>query len=177
MDRLYVNAEDILDFDFSTYRTGNISGATLDGEKISNSRATALRAAKTYVDVATGRLYSGHHLIETAAKAIIESVMDEIRAEEEAAEAAETDETIEEEKIMFDNYEITMDSFGSECPENWEEIASFLNDLIDTKADELTTTDDWGIQSVDEDELKLFVDGLWETYCAGELDGAPAPIF
>ena len=77
---------------------------------------------------------------------------------------------------MF-SYEITMDSFGANCPENWEEIASFLNDLIDEKADELTTTDDLGIQSVDEDELKLFVSDLWEQFCAGELEDAPKPIF
>ena len=30
-------------------------------------------------------------------------------------------------------YYITVESFGSECPENWEEIAAFLNDIIDQR--------------------------------------------
>ena len=75
------------------------------------------------------------------------------------------------------SYEITMDSFGSECPENWEEIADFLNGIIETYVDELTTTDEDGAEETDWDELKYRVNNLWETYCAGELEGAPAPIF
>lgn len=44
----------------STYKTGNISGATLDGEKISNGRAdkirTLLRFGKAYFDCHTQTL-------------------------------------------------------------------------------------------------------------------------
>lgn len=53
---------------------------------------------------------------------------------------------------------ITMDSFGSECPENWEEIADFLNALIEER----------GIEN-DPDELNQ----LWEDYCNGDIPGAP----
>ncbi len=53
---------------------------------------------------------------------------------------------------------ITMDSFGSECPENWEEIADFLNALIEER----------GIEN-DPDELNR----LWEDYCNGDIPGAP----
>lgn len=53
---------------------------------------------------------------------------------------------------------ITMDSFGSECPENWEEIANFLNALIEER----------GIEN-DPDELNQ----LWEDYCNGDIPGAP----
>ena len=50
MDRMYINARD-LGLDLSYYKTGNISGATLDGEHISNSFGRDLKAAKTYIDL------------------------------------------------------------------------------------------------------------------------------
>lgn len=53
---------------------------------------------------------------------------------------------------------ITMDSFGSECPSNWEEIADFLNAIIEER----------GIEN-DPEEL----DQLWEDYCNGDIPGAP----
>lgn len=53
---------------------------------------------------------------------------------------------------------ITMDSFGSMLPANWEEIAEFLNNLIEER----------GIEN-DKDEL----DKLWEDYCNGDIPGAP----
>ena len=59
---------------------------------------------------------------------------------------------------MFNTNYITMDSFGSDCPANWEEIADFLNNLIDER----------GIYD-DRDEL----DQLWEDYCNGDIPNAP----
>ena len=56
---------------------------------------------------------------------------------------------------------ITGDSFGSCCPVNWEDIAAYLNQVID----------DRGI--ADDREA---IDELWTAYCRGELTGAPAPI-
>lgn len=58
---------------------------------------------------------------------------------------------------------ITMESFGSECPMNWEEIANYLNDKID----ELENTIE------DEDELNEALDQLWEDYCNGDMPDAP----
>lgn len=55
-------------------------------------------------------------------------------------------------------YYVTADSFGSEIPSNWEEIAAFLNSI----------TDERGIAE-DNDACNE----LWEAYWAGELDGAP----
>ena len=55
-DRLYINADSLgLVCDF--YKTGNIHYAELDGEKISNTKATALYHAKTWIDIATGELH------------------------------------------------------------------------------------------------------------------------
>ena len=53
---------------------------------------------------------------------------------------------------------ITMDSFGSMLPENWEEIADFLNAIIEER----------GIEN-DLDDLAR----LWEDYCSGDIPGAP----
>ena len=61
----------------------------------------------------------------------------------------------------MNNLLITVDSFGSECPSNWEDIASALNDLILQR----------GISS-DRDA----VDALWEDYWNGFLIGVPAPV-
>jgi len=55
---------------------------------------------------------------------------------------------------------ITVDSFGSNLPRNWEEIADFLNNLIEEKGD----------------DSKLAAEELWEDYCAGNIKGAPEPI-
>lgn len=59
------------------------------------------------------------------------------------------------------NY-INMDSFGSDCPTNWEEIADFLNDIIRKT----------GIED-DHDA----VNDLWEQYCNGEVFAAPEAVY
>ena len=69
---------------------------------------------------------------------------------------------------------ITMESFGADCPSNWEEIAAYLNGIIDgtdgiTDADgELTA------------EGREKIDGIWERYWSdyhsGELKDAPVPV-
>lgn len=55
---------------------------------------------------------------------------------------------------------ITVDSFGSNLPRNWEEIADFLNNLIEEKGD----------------DSKLAVEELWEDYCSGRIEDAPEAI-
>jgi len=52
---------------------------------------------------------------------------------------------------------ITADSFGSECPANWEEIADFLNEIIRKR----------GIEN-DHNE----VNELWDAFWAGRIPGA-----
>ena len=59
-----------------------------------------------------------------------------------------------------DVHYITAESFGSDCPSNWEDIAGALNAIID----ERNIADD-----------RDAVDALWESYCSGELANVPAP--
>lgn len=58
----------------------------------------------------------------------------------------------------------TMDSFGSDCPANWEEIASFLNGLLDERV----------THDMDDRDIREIADQLWEDYWNGNLEGAPA---
>jgi len=57
------------------------------------------------------------------------------------------------------NYYVTMDSFGSECPANWEAIAAALNTIIDDRniADDQDACNE-----------------LWEEYWSGKLPEVPA---
>jgi hypothetical protein len=49
---------------------------------------------------------------------------------------------------------IDMNSFGSNCPDNWQEIADYLN----------------SIDNMDNEEL-------WEAFCADKLKDCPKPIY
>lgn len=66
---------------------------------------------------------------------------------------------------MRNNYHITMESFGAECPMNWQEIANFLNDKIDELVEETDS----------EYELQYRLRRLWDDYCDGKINGAPIP--
>ena len=51
-----------------------------------------------------------------------------------------------------------VDSFGSMCPENWEEIIDYLNDKLTG------------------DEDKDDMENIWETYCNGGYPDAPEAV-
>ena len=76
------------------------------------------------------------------------------------------------------NYYITMDSFGDDLPNNWEEIAAFLNGIIEQTLEHTEGAFDNGY-----DDTGLSFDGheivnrIWENYCNGLLKNAPTPIF
>lgn len=65
----------------------------------------------------------------------------------------------------MNTYHITMDSFGTDCPENWEEIAENLNRQIDEALAAAGETPEYGELS---DEGREIVDGIWERFAAGE---------
>ncbi len=73
MDRLYINSTRIgLDLDY--YKTGNISCAFLNGERISNSRAYAIKAAKNFIDVADGSIHTNYSEIRENIQAILDEI-------------------------------------------------------------------------------------------------------
>lgn len=61
---------------------------------------------------------------------------------------------------------ITEDSFGSMLPRNWQEIANYLNGILE---------EIWN-QSDDRDDFKEVVEEVWERYCNGMLPDAPKVI-
>jgi hypothetical protein len=65
--------------------------------------------------------------------------------------------------MNIEKYHITEDSFGSELPTNWQEIASYLNEKIDAA---LGNMDD-EIEAHEEANL------IWENYCNGVYADAP----
>ena len=66
-DRLYINAS-TLGLDCTYYKTGNISGATFGDHSISNAEARRMKAAKTYIDVKTGKAHSDNYTLLKAAE-------------------------------------------------------------------------------------------------------------
>ena len=56
LDRIYFNATD-LGMDIEYYRTGNISMAEIDGERISNCEARRILASKAYFDLTDNTLH------------------------------------------------------------------------------------------------------------------------
>ena len=85
--------------------------------------------------------------------------------------------------IYESDWEITADSFGSECPTNWAEIADFLNDKIRPRYEQLLEV----YEKYDADEAEYadveaaerafrdFTDWLWENYL-NEYPDAPEGI-
>lgn len=73
MDRLYINAKE-LGLQCEYYKTGNIRRATFCGEQISNSEGYRMKAAKTYVDVATGEVHSDNETLKQRAMALVELI-------------------------------------------------------------------------------------------------------
>lgn len=58
----------------------------------------------------------------------------------------------------MENY-FNMDSFGSLCPDNWEEVAAFLNAVLDS----------YGYTAEDADDMHDTANDLWESYCNEDL--------
>lgn len=94
MDRLYINA-DTLGLEVERYKTGNVSSAYYRGERISNSRGREMVYAKTYIDIATGKLTSGNWTLEQDAQQLYDETLEELEEAEQAAETTETTDTAE----------------------------------------------------------------------------------
>lgn len=100
-DRLYANVEDF-GLELHHYNSGNISGATLNGEKISNSYGAEIkRNTSIYLNVNDGELYltdRANDEIVANVKAAIAEAEEEAAAEEATQEPAETENTAAEAK-------------------------------------------------------------------------------
>ena len=57
----------------------------------------------------------------------------------------------------------TVDSFGWNCPENWEEICDALNSIAEEELGD----------EEDDDLRREIINSIWERFCAGQLEGVP----
>lgn len=100
-DRLYANVENF-GLELHHYNSGNISGATLNGEKISNSYGAEIkRNTSIYLNVNDGELYltdRANDEIVANVKAAIAEAEEEAAAEEATQEPAETENAAAEAK-------------------------------------------------------------------------------
>ena len=72
--RLYIDAN-ALGLECFRYDSGNISVATMRGKKISNNRARELDSAKTYIDIATGKVISTDRELKKLAAELMNEVL------------------------------------------------------------------------------------------------------
>lgn len=77
-DRLYAS-EEAIGLSFEYYNTGNVSGALLEGERISNSKGVKIAASvcRSYIDAQTGKIFT-----EGKYGYLIQKAMDKAFAEE-----------------------------------------------------------------------------------------------
>lgn len=85
MDRMYFNAT-VLGLELEYYKTGNIRDASFRGMGLSNSMGGRYKAAKTYIDLATGTVHSDFDCLADAVRELIAQAEEEIKAETAAEE-------------------------------------------------------------------------------------------
>ena len=74
-------------------------------------------------------------------------------------------------------YHYNMESFGSNCPDNWQEICTYLN----SKLDSVLSMDPDNFDSSNPDGLsddgREIVAKIWNEYCMEQYHDAPVPVF
>lgn len=92
--RIYLNDwATLVGLEISHYKTGNISGATLNGHKLSNGRAYKLLLdSKVYLDTADGKTYFQGGVMEIKA-AVMDAIATALLAIEEAAHIEDAERT------------------------------------------------------------------------------------
>ena len=66
--------------------------------------------------------------------------------------------TTEQEGVRMINYFITAESFGADCPDNWRQIADYLNGVIRDRGIEFN---------------RSAVNALWDDFWSDRLDRTP----
>lgn len=87
MDRMYFNATGI-GLELEYYKTGNIRSASFRGMGLSNCMGGRYKAAKTYIDLATGEVHSDFDCLADAVRELIAQAEEEIKAEAAAESEA-----------------------------------------------------------------------------------------
>lgn len=78
-DRLYINPESF-GLIVERYKTGNVSYAELNGERISNSSAADILQGKYYIDVNTGIIVVSTRSYKSTIYELVTEILDRITA-------------------------------------------------------------------------------------------------
>lgn len=65
---------------------------------------------------------------------------------------------------------ITADSFGSDCPSNWEELADYMNGVAAMRLERLRNERQGELDPREESDV---YDEVWEAFFDGEFADAP----
>ena len=74
--------------------------------------------------------------------------------------------------MLHRNYKVTMDTFADRCPANWEDVATYLENSLESAL--VAAGEDPSEYTPDGREI---ADGIWEKFCAGELQDCPYPVY
>lgn len=115
MDRLYINPT-YIGLELEYYKTGNVSAAYLNGERISNTRGREMKAAKCYIDIATGKCVSSYDVFVEAMEQILAETEAELDAQTETAEAAEQSTMYIHDftRNVFENSPVSIESYTAD---------------------------------------------------------------
>lgn len=151
-DRLYFNIEDNGALDIDRYKSGNIHHAYLDGEKISNSRASRILATSAYLDLKTGEtvVVSGdeHDLVadifekalkeveevknpKTAKKLNSASLSDKLEKTDDEADVSVNGVYVGTVKLLEDHKLIltTTGAYGDQIQVDYDDLDEFMDDM------------------------------------------------
>lgn len=107
-DRYYIDVKDLVDYDF--YKSGNVSYASIDGEKISNTKGTQLLCTKIFVE--NDELVSdSEELVELAMNHYGLEEFSEVADTEDSTADKATDEVVEDESADSADTVKTLDSY------------------------------------------------------------------
>ena len=116
LDRLYLNAQ-ACGLEVEYYKTGNVSSAHFNGERISNAEGRRMLAQKTYIDLKDDSIHSDYW--NDTFKDIAQSLIDEATAEIEAEEKAEIEQA--ETEVVEETAEVEAENENQEDKmEDWE---------------------------------------------------------
>lgn len=169
MDRLYATKE-AMQLELTYYKTGNISSASLMGEKISNGRARKLIGEKIYIDVETGELTSKYDDVDYELMDAVRETMENALAEVKEDPEEETKEEQEEEPT--EEHEMA-DLTGTEKQVAWASKIRAQAVKMATKADdELSTRTEFWDMINSETEARWWIDNREEFGNLSDLGSA-----
>lgn len=160
-DRLYFNIADNGILDIDRYKSGNIHHAYLDGEKISNSRASRIIATSAYLDLKTGETFIDNGDEHDLVAAIFKKAIKKVEEVEEVEEVKEVEKPKNAKKLNDVSLSSKLEKADDEAEVLVNGVYMGTVKLLEDHKLILTTTGAYGDQiQVDYDDLDEFMDDM-----------------